>query len=95
MWNRADGLFVRMFGIALEKTNGEWGTLVASLLAGNGLVTGTATRPYRIVLPPSLVSVLRTRAHRQQGSPQELCAAGTPAERLSDGLRELKGHSAL
>lgn len=78
MWNRADGLFVRMFGIALEETDGEWGTLLASLLAGNSLVTETVTRPYRIVLPPPLVSVLRTRGHRQQGSPQELCAAGAP-----------------
>jgi hypothetical protein len=49
---RADGLLVLALHLALKKADGEWSALLASLLARNGLVTETTTRPYRTVLLP-------------------------------------------
>jgi hypothetical protein len=45
-------LLVLALNLALEKADGEWSALLASLLAGNRLLTETATRPYRTVLLP-------------------------------------------
>lgn len=58
VWGRVRGLLV----LALEKADGKWSILLASLLARNGLATEMATRPYRTLLPSHLASVLRTGA---------------------------------